>query len=448
MLTAIVGNVRILRLTRAYEWLLRAGFALAPLAAVVYVAGVTDPGLRFVDYVFHEVAIGVMVALSGFVAYVTWRCYRHSGEPFLLWVALGLTGFTVVYLPHGALTHTADCNIRLFLLYGPVSRVVMVFCLFVGLLHYGDPVHDQARRLRLAPLWWGLGLFSLIDVAVAALALSPVSAAPWVRIALEAGAIAMTLASLAEMLWRRIDTPLMWMYALAMCAFAESCLAFVYAQPWNHLWWLAHLIFAGGFFMLSFGVIQAFHTTRAFATVYSQEELMRRLERANRELEHLAAFDALTGAATRRHFLDRVAEELARAARNGSSVSLLMLDLDHFKSVNDGYGHPAGDAVLVAFVERMREIVRGADLIGRLGGEEFVVLLPDSVGRRAAQVGERIRAVMDAVPVLVEGGVLRITVSIGVAQFGVDGDTVEAVIKVADERLYRAKHEGRNRVVA
>jgi hypothetical protein len=191
----------------------------------------------------------------------------------------------------------------------------------------------------------------------------------WLRIVAENGSIVRALLCVGIMLGRGISSPLMQLYVLAMAFFAQFSLSFLLAKPWDHQRWLAHAIFAGGFLVLSYGVLKAFHRTRAFVLVYSQEEMKRRLEHANVALERLAATDALTGAANRRYFLKRFEEELARAERGGEPLSLLMMDIDLFKAVNDKCGHQAGDATLVAFVERTREILRASDLLGRLGGE-------------------------------------------------------------------------------
>jgi len=123
------------------------------------------------------------------------------------------------------------------------------------------------------------------------------------------------------------------------------------------------------------GITNGGWRTRAFATVYSQQVMMRRLEDASADLERLAATDALTGAASRRHFLNRLHEELAKAERTLEPLSLLMMDIDHFKIVNDRYGHQAGDATLVTFVGGIRDVLRVPDVLGRLGGEEFCPLL-------------------------------------------------------------------------
>jgi diguanylate cyclase (GGDEF)-like protein len=294
----------------------------------------------------------------------------------------------------------------------------------------------------------GLAVFLLIDIVIALIAYSPVATHPAVRLSMEIGALALSIGGVGFILWRRIDTPLMWLYTIALAAFAQSSVSFLLAQAWDHQWWLGHLIFAGGFFVLSYGVLQAFHTTRAFSTVYSLEEMMRQLEGANNQLALQAATDPLTGVANRRHFVERFGEELARRQRAGTPLSLLAVDIDHFKRVNDSYGHAVGDATLIVFTARVREQLRAADLVGRIGGEEFSVLLPD-VGRdQAGKAAERIRAAMANQPVVVGAVSLVVTVSVGVAEFGPDGETIESLMRVADERLYRAKAEGRNRVVA
>jgi diguanylate cyclase (GGDEF)-like protein len=162
----------------------------------------------------------------------------------------------------------------------------------------------------------------------------------------------------------------------------------------------------------------------------------------------MASTDSLTGASNRRHFLDEIELELGRAKRNGLPVSLLALDIDHFKAVNDQYGHQAGDALLKAFVDVIKETLRPHDMLGRVGGEEFMVLLPDTSHEAATVLAERIRCRVESMAISFDGTTLSITVSVGVAEFGVDGDSQDAVFKAADSRLYQAKHLGRNRIVS
>jgi diguanylate cyclase (GGDEF)-like protein/PAS domain S-box-containing protein len=164
------------------------------------------------------------------------------------------------------------------------------------------------------------------------------------------------------------------------------------------------------------------------------------------ELFLLATTDALTGVANRRTFMLRLSEECARFRRYGVPASLLMLDIDHFKSVNDIHGHAAGDRVLKALVELCRQSLRTTDTLGRLGGEEFAVLLPVCPGKNAVDVAEALRLALLSHVLWHEGVQVQVTVSIGVAEFAADHADVESVLLMADRALYAAKQAGRNRV--
>jgi two-component system cell cycle response regulator len=163
----------------------------------------------------------------------------------------------------------------------------------------------------------------------------------------------------------------------------------------------------------------------------------------------LAAFDPLTGLNNRRYLEFRVAALLGQAGRQGRPVSSMILDIDHFKAVNDAFGHDAGDEVLKTFAARVKRVVRGADLMCRFGGEEFVVIMPDTRLSVAALVGERIRAAVAGAPFPIEQGAraIAVTVSIGIAESAGD-DTPEALFHRADRALYQSKNSGRNRVTA
>ena len=167
-------------------------------------------------------------------------------------------------------------------------------------------------------------------------------------------------------------------------------------------------------------------------------------ERVRGEFQHLAMRDSLTGAVLRRVLVEACEQELARCRRHGRSMALLMMDIDHFKAVNDTHGHQAGDRVLVDFVGRVSALLRRPDLLARFGGEEFVLLLPETSLEEAVAVAERILEVV-AAP---REGLPRITVSIGVATNRPDEDRVDALLARADRALYKAKLEGRNRVEA
>ena len=164
------------------------------------------------------------------------------------------------------------------------------------------------------------------------------------------------------------------------------------------------------------------------------------------EMRRLAAYDDLTGLAGRRHFMAELEREFDRARRESRPLSVLMLDLDHFKAVNDTFGHAAGDAVLVAMADVLRHNTRTLDVVGRLGGEEFGVLLPGADVEIAGLVAERLRAATERLRVPHRESVVRLTASVGSATWDRVGPP-GTLLEVADQALYRAKRGGRNRVV-
>jgi diguanylate cyclase (GGDEF)-like protein len=172
-------------------------------------------------------------------------------------------------------------------------------------------------------------------------------------------------------------------------------------------------------------------------------------ERLLRQLYESSMRDSLTGAYSRKHFEDRLKSELAFAARHHTDAALILIDIDHFKKVNDTYGHPAGDAVLRQVATAIRHRLRTEDLFARIGGEEFAVLLRGTNRLGAARAAERLRATIAAVPAVVGGKTIPVTVSAGCAALACCRDrTQRELIAAADRRLYAAKRAGRNRVVA
>ena len=172
------------------------------------------------------------------------------------------------------------------------------------------------------------------------------------------------------------------------------------------------------------------------------------------ELAHQAAHDSLTGVANRRHFEDHALGEITRAGRHGGTLALVLFDLDRFKSINDGFGHQAGDKVLKAVVATISTRLRIYDLLSRVGGEEFAVLMPEVNPIEAREAAERWRAALEEAPQVLPGAVVAVTASFGVATLNdlpltLPNDArirLDALLGLADRALYKAKAEGRNRV--
>ena len=200
--------------------------------------------------------------------------------------------------------------------------------------------------------------------------------------------------------------------------------------------------------LLSLGLVifclSALRATKVLSNAMQQNfEMTHALREAKESAERLASTDHLTGLTSRGAFVERADAPFQYCRRNGLPVSVAVLDLDHFKQVNDTRGHAVGDMALKHAARLIQSSLRKSDLCCRWGGEEFVILLPDTALEDAAGVAEKLRLAIVANPVTLEGGSLPMTASFGVAE----GDrSLEALIDRADSALYRAKNEGRNRV--
>jgi diguanylate cyclase (GGDEF)-like protein len=174
-------------------------------------------------------------------------------------------------------------------------------------------------------------------------------------------------------------------------------------------------------------------------------------------LEQLANTDPLTGIHNRRSFITFCEREILRCSRSGGPLSLIMLDIDHFKQINDRYGHSTGDAVLCAVVEKLRDSVRNVDVVGRWGGEEFVALLPGADSHAAQLVAQRIRSKVEsltmtksrtrAASATATDTRIPVTISLGVTTYLGSNDSIDELLDRCDQAMYQAKSEGRNRVV-
>lgn len=180
-------------------------------------------------------------------------------------------------------------------------------------------------------------------------------------------------------------------------------------------------------------------------TQRSLEKKQHQLEQAYREIEALSKTDALTGIGNRGFFVESAKKELYRCSRYGLDACVLYMDIDHFKRINDRYGHAAGDATLSHFARICRAQLRETDIFGRLGGEEFCVLLPHTPLNEALSTAERIRTSVEHATLAWEGHTIVVTVSIGAALFQEDKE-FSALLNRADLALYKAKNQGRNRV--
>jgi diguanylate cyclase (GGDEF)-like protein/PAS domain S-box-containing protein len=188
------------------------------------------------------------------------------------------------------------------------------------------------------------------------------------------------------------------------------------------------------------GIVLTFHDITE--RMRAEDERRRLIE----ELEFLSRTDRMTGIFNRGALIDRLEYELKRSARYGAQISLLLCDIDRFKAINDTYGHSAGDEALKIVARLLRDCVRESDVVGRYGGDEFMVLLPETGVETAREIADRIRERIEQSPVEVSEAGIAVTLSLGLSEFRGGGDTADALIKRADDAMYSSKRRGRNRV--
>jgi diguanylate cyclase (GGDEF)-like protein len=271
-------------------------------------------------------------------------------------------------------------------------------------------VVDAAMPVRAATMSAAMGVLLLPSVATA-LRLG------W-RAELSFRVVALMLALACVMLWLRVGLALWWWQTAPGAS-----------EPW--VGWTSVV------FMLAFMAVLAAGFGFVLAT----------FERMASQMRELASVDGLTGACNHNTTVSLLAHAMERARREGQPVAFVMLDLDHFKHVNDRHGHAVGDQVLKAVAACTRARLRGSDVLGRLGGEEFGLVLPATGATGARHLAEQVRLAVEALPLTGDGGrALQVTLSAGVAEAALT-DTPETLMHLADKALYQAKQQGRNRVV-
>lgn len=205
---------------------------------------------------------------------------------------------------------------------------------------------------------------------------------------------------------------------------------------------------AGKYFIVTEQMVQNNYLYMYITDITEKKESEKKLTLMSQELEKLAATDYLTGIHNRRHFYQTANEEFSRSMRENIPLTVLMLDLDKFKRINDTYGHNAGDIVLQTFTKMVSKLLRDYDTFARIGGEEFAILLPSTDATIGAMIAERIRTAVAAMEITFENDTLKVTASIGMLQHSAQISSFDEMMQIADEYLNHAKKNGRNRVKA
>ncbi len=364
----------------------------------------------------------------GLMQLVVW--YSRRGEPALaLWGSSNLmcgTGSLLIALQGPFIPHWLGIGV------GNGLLLLGYLAMWAGLRRFaGQPFN---------PIWvW------LPPIALAALysLVEPIGQHQSTRVCLMASIVFLFAAACARDALRAQRTETLIMRRVAIGAFIATCVSMM----------IRFAATAGGEIQndnyLASGPFQSLSTLILIIVglVWNVSILLMASERLEIRLTSAALYDPLTSLLNRAGFRSYSQRQVARDQRGHLPTSLLLMDLDHFKSVNDEHGHEAGDQLLIAFAATARNAIRPGDLLARYGGEEFVALLSNAPHRAAMEVAERLRTSFEHTHIMVGGQRLNRTVSIGVTELQ-PGETIEAALIRADRALYAAKHQGRNRVGA
>lgn len=274
------------RLAKIYRVALEVLLATLPAAVIGYVSLSLSPDVRFEYGLAHEIGILLGILLCGFAAYLAWHCHLQTGDPFPRWLTRGLAGFSLLSIPQGIATRFADHQ-GLLTLYGSTARLVLAAGLLGAVFRYGDasaPPCDSGKGR-----YWRGSMGTIIVLGALLAALSVLADSRIASRLMEAAIVALSIASLLLSNRRALASSPMTLYGFAVACFAQSAFANMIAEPWSHLWWLAHGIFTLGLLLLGYGVVTAFLSTRSFGKAYRQEDLVEELSRTNRQLQEVLA---------------------------------------------------------------------------------------------------------------------------------------------------------------
>ena len=393
--------------------------------------GPPQPSIADAGYLTAS-TLTVLAVLTGFGGVAGLRRLRGVLDTGLILVALGGLGWQILLRPQvsGETTPAALVNMAY-----PILDVAVLSCLSIVGLGGHRSVPLAVRLVGVAA-----GLNAVSDMVYTYLDLySQYESGGWLDFLYQTGAVVAFFAAVVAMRLReppaerrQFDRGLTVLPLLTATTATLTMIIFdkVTAGP------------VGNLTLVLVGVLFLTVLLRQHLFVADRAALAAQLGEALGEQRRLAVTDGLTGLYNRRYLTERMAEQDAE----GGAVSLLVVDLDHFKRVNDTFGHVAGDTVLREAAARIASVCRATDVVARYGGEEFVVLLPDTGEEEARRLAERIRTTLRQAPVADSAGSIPITASVGVATRA--GAGIHRLMESADRALYRAKEEGRDRVVA
>ncbi len=416
-----------------------------------------NPDLHF----YYVVISSIIALLVGIAAYYE---YKKNKKEKIFYIAIGFIGVSIFYTFHALVTPGmtifqpfvfADklSNISIFVLLGDLSRLWLAVMMFIP-----ENLFGENHKIKKYYNGYSLIILFLIMTALVYFGLLNPSIFPAFKNADLTDTYIAILTKVATLLFLGINA-LRYYYSykakpnLSILAFIvgillvmETATIFMISKPWSETWWLAHNSFLLSYIVIGFGVLYSYFGKEKyefFDVIGQINKNTKILEEKNNELSTLANYDALTGLANRRNFMTTTEKYIEDAKRENKEFALMFIDLDHFKIINDKYGHQTGDEFLIISSKKIISTIKSSDVASRLGGDEFVLLLKDIDKEQIENIAKRILEKLSE-PTIINGNTCIAGASIGISIYPKHGNTLDELISKSDDAMYKVKSEGRN----
>ncbi len=417
-----------------------------PAALLAVLAGSTAGNIRFESRAFQTILLVSSALLALLIAHWLYQEAQLSRHPAVMVLAVGFAGLAVFHTGSAWLRDPLALAWSGFLSNAWVILFSLASILFIAWRAARHAGRNLLERNPKAVWAAGAALFLFFPVASLALARAEVSHG---GVLAQLGAwfnagylVAAAFAAFFTfwLYWKR-RTVVLLSFALAVFLFGLSVAARMLGPTGHLLWWYAHVLISVSLFLVAYGILEG-------NRVREREVLIAQLASVSKRLEQQSVRDPLTGCFNRRYATEALEAEFRKSFRARMPLTLLVADLDDFKAINDTYGHPSGDFVLLEATERLHEEMRTSDILARCGGEEFWIILPLTNRVGGQQVASKLLEALRSRPFEQPTYSLHVTMSVGIADNLTPGVTdTESLIREADRALYSAKHSGKDRAV-
>jgi diguanylate cyclase (GGDEF)-like protein len=414
------------------------------------------------DFHFYYVIISSIIAfLLGFAAYLE---YKKSKVEKIFYISIGLIGVGVFYTFHALVTPNMTIvklfefpdivnNISVFVLFGDLSRLWLAIMMFVP-----DNFFERNNQIKKYFNGYTLIIIAIILTGSVYYGLLTPEVFPVFTNADFSNTNFAILTKIVTLLfigmnvlryyysYKAKSNIVILFFIVGLGLIMETVIVFMISKPWSSSWWLAHNLFLASYIVIGFGVMYSYFSKEkyGFFDVFGQiEKYTKLLEEKNLELNTIANCDSLTGLSNRRHFMMTAQEYIKEAEAVNGTFTLMFIDLDHFKTINDKYGHETGDQLLKIISKKISSLIKSTDIASRVGGDEFVLLIKNVTQTQFEDIATRI---LDRVtePIVIGGNICHVGASIGISTFPNDGSTIDDLLSKSDEAMYSVKKEGRN----